>query len=520
VAAGIVDRPLEQRRDPLLVDVSGGGGHVLVTGGPRSGRSTTLRSLIAAFALTHAPGAVQFYCLDFGGGTLGSIRGLPHVAGVAGRQNAGAVRRTVAEVTSLLAARERRFAEQNIDGMAAYRALRASGAVADDPHGDVFLVVDGWLTLRKEFDDLEDVIAGVATRGLAYGVHLMVGCSRGFDLRPAVRDLLGSRIELRLGDPIETMVDRASAVRVPEHSPGRGIGSSKHQILVALPRLDGLRTADDLPTGVAGLVDAVTAAWPGDPAPAVRMLPTELPYATLPPADDADALRLTVGIVEHDLGPARVDFGADPHLLVLGDAESGKTGFLRLLARRIVDTYEPRRARLIVVDHRRGLLGEVPSGHLLGFGVDQQSTAGIVTETASAMTDRLPGPEVTPAQLRTRSWWQGPELFVLIDDYDLVATGTTNPLLPLLPLLAQGRDIGLHVVLTRRTGGAGRAMFEPFIARLRDVGSPGLLLSGDRSEGPLLGGLKAEPLPAVRGRLASRHQAPGLLQLAWLPPVE
>jgi S-DNA-T family DNA segregation ATPase FtsK/SpoIIIE len=517
---GVVDRPLEQRRDPLVLDLSGAAGHTVVTGGPRSGKSTALRTVIAGLALTHTPREVQFYCLDFGGGTLGSIRGLPHVAGVAGRQNTGAVRRTVAEVTSLLAARERRFAEQNIDGMAAYRALRASGAVADDPHGDVFLVVDGWLTLRKEFDDLEDVIAGVATRGLAYGVHLMVGCSRGFDLRPAVRDLLGSRIELRLGDPIETMVDRASAVRVPEHSPGRGIGSSKHQILVALPRLDGLRTADDLPAGVAGLVDAVTAAWPGDPAPAVRMLPTELPYATLPPTDDADALRLTVGIVEHDLGPARVDFGADPHLLVLGDAESGKTGFLRLLARRIVDTYEPRRARLIVVDHRRGLLGEIPSGHLLGFGVDQRSTAGIVAETASAITDRLPGPDVTPAQLRTRSWWRGPELFVLVDDYDLIATATVNPLLPLMPLLAQGRDIGLHVVLTRRTGGAGRAMFEPFIARLRDVGSPGLLLSGDRSEGPLLGGLKAEPLPAGRGRLTSRHQAPGLLQLAWLPLAE
>ncbi len=39
------------------------------------------------------------------------------------------------------------------------------------------------------------------------------------------------------------------------------------------------------------------------------------------------------------------------------------------------------------------------------------------------MQHRLPGPDVTPQQLRDRSWWTGPELYVLVDDYDLVATG-------------------------------------------------------------------------------------------------
>ncbi len=35
---------------------------------------------------------------------------------------------------------------------------------------------------------------------------------------------------------------------------------------------------------------------------------------------------------------------------------------------------------------------------------------------------------------------------MLVDDYDLVAAGADNPLLPLLEFLAQGRDIGLHLV--------------------------------------------------------------------------
>ncbi|MFV2115751.1 type VII secretion protein EccCa [Micromonospora sp. LOL_025] len=516
---GLVDRPLDQRRDRLVLELSGGAGHAVVTGGPRSGKSTALRTVIASLALTHTPREVQFYCLDFGGGALGAVRGLPHVGGVAGRQNVGAVRRTVAEVATVLADRERRFAQRDVDGMAGYRQLLAAGTVTEDPYGDVFLVIDGWSTLRKEFEDLEEVVVGIATRGLAYGVHLLVACSRWLDLRPTARDLFGSRVELRLGDPVDTMIDRAAALRVPENAPGRGVCVSRHQILMALPRVDGRRSAGDLTAGLAALVDGVAAGWRGDRAPAVRMLPGRLPYQALPPAVDPSTHRLAVGIAEQDLAPVHLDFATESHLLLLGDAESGKTGFLRTLARRIVDTYQPGQARLILVDHRRGLLGEVGSEHLLGFGGDLATTTHLIAEAARGMADRLPGPAVTAEQLRRRAWWQGPELFVLVDDYDLVATSLRNPLSPLLDYLAQGRDIGLHVVLTRRTGGAARALYDPFVSRMRDVGSTGVLLSGDRSEGPLLGGLKAEPMPPGRGRLITRAEAPRLVQLAWLPPT-
>ncbi|HEY3710575.1 MAG TPA: type VII secretion protein EccCa [Amycolatopsis sp.] len=514
--AGVVDRPLDQRRDPLVLDLSAAAGHLVVTGAPRSGKSTALRAVITSLSLTHTPREVQFYCLDFGGGGLASLRGLPHVGGVAGRQSAGAVRRTVAEVSTVLAERERRFAEEEVDGMAAYRELRPD----DDPYGDVFLVVDGWSTLRKDYEDLEDVIGAIAARGLAYGVHILASCSRSFDIRPTVRDLFGSRIELRLGDPVDTMVDRMSALNVPENSPGRGITSTGHQLLMALPRIDGRETVDDLPRGVSTMVTTVAEAWPGEPAPNVRLLPAKLAFEALPPRDDPAAHRLSIGIAEKDLAPVQLDFSADAHLLLLGDADSGKTAFLRALARRITDSYTPDQARVLLVDHRRGLLGEVGPDHLLGYGTDLATTTRLMNDAARAMADRLPGPDVTPEQLRARSWWQGPELFVLVDDYDLIASVMENPFLPLMEYLAQGRDIGLHVVLTRRSGGAGRALFEQFLARVRDVGSPGLMLSGDREEGPLLGGLKPESLPPGRGRLITRREGARLLQLAWLPPRE
>lgn len=520
--AGITDRPLEQRRDPLEFDLSAGAGHLVVTGGPRSGKSTALRTVITSLALTHTPREVQFYCLDFGGGSLPTLRGLPHVGGVTGRQNAGAVRRTVAQVAGLLAERERRFAEHEVDGIAAYRTARARHDFPDDPYGDVFLVVDGWQTLRKEFEDLEETVCDLAARGLAYGVHVIAACARSFELRPAVRDLFGSRVELRLGDPVDTMVDRIAAQRVPEGAPGRGVAASKHQMLLALPRIDGVEADRGLRDATAALVEAVATAWPGERAPHVRLLPVTVPYHDLPKRDQFSqgGPRLSVGLAEQDLAPVRLDFSTDPHLLLLGDAQSGKTGFLRMLARRIVDSYQPNQARIVLIDHRRSLLGDITTEHLLGHGTDPVSTRRLIAEAARGMVERAPGADVTPEQLRKRSWWSGPELFVLVDDYDLVASPMDNPLQPLLEYLPQGRELGLHVVVTRRTGGAGRGLFEPFLARLRDVGSPGLLLSGDKSEGPLLGGLKPEALPAGRGRLVVRGQPPRLLQLAWLPPAD
>ena len=37
---------------------------------------------------------------------------------------------------------------------------------------------------------------------------------------------------------------------------------------------------------------------------------------------------------------------------------------------------------------------------------------------ANYLKVRMPGPNVTPQQLRDRSWWEGKEVFILVDDYD------------------------------------------------------------------------------------------------------
>ena len=462
---GVVDRPFEQCRTPLMVDLSGAAGNVAVVGAPKTGKSTTLRTLITALAATHDPGRVQFYCLDFGGGGLASLNALPHVGAVAGRAEPELVGRMIAELESLVRTRE------------AQRAAAGSVGCAD-----VFLVVDGWATLRHEFAALEEAITALAGQGLSFGVHVVLSASRWAELRPSLKDQIGTRIELRLGEPADSEVDRKRAQQVPLDKPGSGLSRDGLHMVVAAPRLEVVTSS----SGVA--------------APPIPLLPSNIDYYDLVGSADDEVL---LGVEERRLRPVGIDFQRHPHLLILGDSECGKSAALRTLCREIVRTNPAARARLFIADFRRSLLGVVESEHLGGYAMSASALSALLPGLLEELRGRLPPPHVTQAQLRARSWWSGPDLYVVVDDYDLVATLAGNPLSVLVEYLPHAMDLGLHLVVARRSGGAARALFEPLLASLRDLGCMGLMLSTRADEGTLL-----DPVARDRGRRGAASWSP------------
>ncbi|WP_327676992.1 type VII secretion protein EccCa [Kitasatospora sp. NBC_00458] len=517
VPIGTVDKPRDQKRDVLYQDYAGAAGHGLVVGGPRSGKSTVMRTTVASFALTHTPLEVQFYLLDFGGGGLRSLQDLPHVGGVAGRLDAEKVRRTVSEVHGVLNRREELFRVTGLDSIATYRARRAAGQLPGERFGDVFLVIDGWSTFKQEFESLEPVIGDIAQRGLGYGVHLIVTASRYAEVRPALKDLLQNRTELKLGDAMESEVDRRVAQNVPA-VPGRGVTADRLHFLTGLPRIGPSGSADDLPDGVAALVRAVDAAWTGPRAPGVRMLPAVLDGHSLPKGFEHPHRGVAFGIDEAELAPAFVNFETDPLFIVFGDTESGKSSLLRMLVKQITERYTPDQAGIVVGDYRRALLGTVPPDYLVEYAAAQPAMTAVVEMLRGACARRLPGPDVTPEQLRNRSWYTGKDMFLVVDDYELVATASGNPLAVLAEFLPFARDIGLRVIVARSAGGAGRSLYEPFMQRMRELGGQGVLLSGNRDEGALLGTVKPQALPPGRGVFVSRRVTGGqTVQTGWLP---
>ncbi|MES4902281.1 MULTISPECIES: type VII secretion protein EccCa [unclassified Streptomyces] len=519
VPVGVVDRPFDQLRDELRVDLSAAGGHVAVAGGPQSGKSTLVRTLITSLALTHTPREVQFYCLDFGGGTLAGLVGLPHVGGVAARLDQERVGRVIAEVSAVLAHRERFFLDNGIDSMATLRRRRAAGEFPEERHGDVFLVIDGWSTVRQEYDQHIPTFNAIAGRGLNYGVHLIVTTARWVELSSAVRDQAATRLELRMGDPMDSGIDVRKAAGVPR-VPGRGLTrESKLHYLAALPRIDGVAGSDDLADGVAGLVAAVREHWSGPPAPPVRMLPTKFPAAELPPVEGD--LRMPLGLEEDRMGIVWHDFSTSPHMIVVGDTESGKTNLLRLAAQAIMARYTPAEARIMVVDYRRELVEAVPDEYRLGHAVSLDALKELVGGAARAVKTRMPGPDIAPSRMRLCDWWTGPRLFILVDDYDMVGGGgpLNQPFEGLMDFLALGYEVGLHMVVARAAAGAGRGLNDPLMRRLQEVNTPAILLSCPPTEGYLFGNVKGRILLPGRGlRIARRKSVQ--IQTALMGPED
>ncbi|BBY17457.1 type VII secretion protein EccCa [Mycolicibacterium litorale] len=516
VPIGLVDCPFEQRRELYAVGLGGAAGNVAVVGGPRAGKSTALRTLMLALAATNDPRDVQFYCLDLGGGALAAMADLPHTGVVAGRQDADLLRRIVAECESLVRAREQRFRRDGIESIADYRRRRAAGdpVAGGDPYGEVFLVVDGWAVLRRDFEQLEPSITALAVQGLSYGVHVVLTASRWADLRPALKDQLGTRIELRLGDPAESEMDRKRARQLTDGPPGRGLTRDGRETVIALPRLDGHRSADGLGAALTAAAGTLRIRYGHRSAPPIAALPALVRRHDI--AGAQSATRVLIGLGEAERTAVAVDFAAQQHLIVLGDVECGKTAVLRTLCAGLIASNPPDAVQLLLVDFRRTLLGVVESDHLAGYVMAESGLATAVPALIERLAARMPGAGVTQQQLRTRSWWSGPELYVVIDDYDLVAGGAG--LTPLLGYLPHARDVGMHVIVARRSGGAARAMFDPLLGRLRDLGAMGLMMSAGPDEGVLLGSVRPTPLPPGRATLVTRGAPDQLIQVAWTEP--
>jgi S-DNA-T family DNA segregation ATPase FtsK/SpoIIIE len=502
VPVGLLDLPLEQEQRPFLLDFTGWAGHLVVVGAPQSGKSAFLRTLLLSLIATHTPDEARMYVVDYGGGTLFSMAAAPHVGDVAGRLEPEKVRRTVNEVWALMDEREARFRELGVDSPETLRRRRAEGTLQPDVSSDVYLVIDGWSAVREEYEDLEPLLRDIAARGLRVACHLVLTANRWHDVRPNLRDNIGGRLELRLGDPSESEINRRAALAVPAGVPGRALAPDTNQVQIALPRLAGF---------VEDLVAMAAAAWSRPGAPAVRLLPRRVTPDQLPAREGAAGV--PIGVDEFELAPVHLDLGgADAHMLVFGDSEAGKTTFLRSLMAGLQARHGAEQAMFLVVDFRRTLLGAVRPEQLWAYCGAAPQAAGAVRELAAGIVERLPSPNLSPEAIAARSWWGGPDFYVVVDDYDLVATTSGSPLAPLADLLAQGRDLGLHVILARRVGGLMRAGMDPLLSRLRELHVPTLILSGEPGEGPIVGLHRATNQPPGRGLLVRRRHRPLLVQ--------
>lgn len=544
VPMGLFDDPAKHAQPLWSLDTTDQ--NILIIGGAQSGKSTAIKTLACSLALHNTPEQVQMYLVDYAGGGLGPLADLPHVGGVASRADPDAINRMIAQVRTLISDRERIFRDHKIGTMADYRKLRTNPdypLLRDDRYGDVYIMIDGWdaavaegQVLQFRGSEIESLIVGA----LNYGVHLVLSTARVVEMRGIEPHMKGI-VELHSDTEFSRISNALSKKRRKE--PGHVmVAGSELYGLVALPRIDGIDERTTVTEGMTALVRQIAEQFATSSAERLRTLPTSLTHEQLAAMvieadqksieqnngqwDPRRNLRIAFGIQEERLTPAYAEMWREPHLLIVGSAKSGKSelvgSFYDSLTRRFPGGVD--QAAVIFIDPRRRHLGKIRDNNLFAYVTNEDELIAAVSklwERYDISGRELP-PNIDAETRAARSWWSGPEIFVIADDYHLFANtrnlAETPKIFKMLPQvenepLAQG----WHFVIARAAEeffmGVNR---DPILKRLINDAAPTVMLSGQKFDGQI-GEHKFENfgIPGRARYLETALARKGRIQSAW-----
>ena len=316
--------------------------NLVLAGMPGSGTSSTLTSLALRIADTCAPGDADIVILDVFTASLDNLEKLAHVRGYAGPGSTSESRQLQKRVLRYIATElERRSSRPH------------------DTFPQLFVLVDGFATLRESYSDVADMsllesFYQVWAKGPAVGIHCVATTTRLKALPPAISDLTGQKWLYQLADSSEyhPTVDKDNR---PANLPGRFVSTTRaHHGHVGLP--------DDIDAVIA----AINEFWGADGLPP---LVQEFPKRVEPEqvvshlALGDEKWQIPVGINESDLNPYVLEAFAGEHVLISGPARSGKSTMLaaihQMLAKQFPDT------KILVGAPRRSPLHQMLPGAML-----------------------------------------------------------------------------------------------------------------------------------------------------------
>jgi DNA segregation ATPase FtsK/SpoIIIE, S-DNA-T family len=433
---GLLDRPDRQSQEPLELDLDDPGTWLAV-GGPRSGRTTLLRTVLAEAVHRYGAEDLHVHVLATGGSPLTrDASELPHTGTVVDSEDALRVVRLVDRLAQEVAAR------------------RATTAV--HPRARVLLLVDGLEAVGALLDDADPAhgsgaLLRLARDGAAAGLTCVLTTDRAAP-GSRVAAVARERLVLPLPDRADYAVAGISPRAVPGcRPPGRAlVGEDAVECQFALPRpLDAVPRARPL----AGSRPVAVVELPPDPEfvlPAGRIgsgRPEDLAVPLGPGGDEGM--------------PVTVDLLRAAGLLVTGPPRSGRSRTLAAVAAHVTALGVP----LLWLGHPPGAVG-------VDDALDPGDTAGLAA-WASALPHALG--------------------VVLADD---VGSPAEWPVLTALPPAGSGPRV---VLVAASTAGQLAGHFQGPVAALRRDRS-GLLLCPGPGDGDLLGmRLPRMPLPVRPG---------------------
>lgn len=468
VVFGVTDVPGRQAREALALDPADGG-HLLLVGGPRSGRSTALRTIAGALAASSSPGDMHLYGVDCASNALLPLARLPHCGCVVSRDQPQQLGRLLARLAAEVARRQQFLAAHGMTGTAEQRAA----APAHERLPWLVLLLDGWEGYHAAFETYEygaliDALKRLLQDGPSVGLKVVMSADRS-GLSSIVSSSFADRLVLRLADPADYASAGLTARDLPvSMPPGRavqaveaGVRESQIALLAADPSGHAQTAA------LHRIGDAARAAH-GPPPPHLRPMRVDALPARMTmsealalrpefvPPSDAWAL---LGVGGDELAPLGVDLAVSgPGFVIAGPPRSGRSTVLGCAARTLLRGGLP----LVLVLPRRSPLREL---------ADEPGVLGVLGSDAAAQDLRQLASQASDGRYA-----------VLVDDAELLYDTALDTALE--EVIRGGGDSGRCVVAAGTTD-AIASQYRGFLTAARRSMNGMLLSPQGSSDGEL-----------------------------------
>lgn len=323
---GVVDDPDNQDQHPeyFYPDQDA---NIAFYGASGSGKSTALRSLTIAAAITPRSGPVDVYAIDCGGGALRMLESLPHVGAVVDGDDEERLSRLLSLLSRTVDERAARYSQVRAGSITDYRRITGK---TEEPR--VLLLIDGIGAMRGEYEKtsdglaLMDLLQRILVDGRAVGVHVAASAERPQAIPTSMTTSFLRKVVLRQSDEDGYMYfGLPKDVLSPSSPPGRAmqVHSSRELQLAILGDNVNVLVQSRLVDSFGNYLQRQGRVRP---APIGR-LPAELPASQLPLVVDGAPV---LGMGAESLGP--VGFEPTGAILVAGQPQSGTTNAMRWMA--------------------------------------------------------------------------------------------------------------------------------------------------------------------------------------------